>query len=40
MVGFMMTLRIFLSIAGAAPQGGRPRDAASPGTLDFLTSAR
>jgi hypothetical protein len=40
MVGVTMTQRYFLSIARAAWQGGRPRDAASPGTLDFLTSAR
>jgi hypothetical protein len=40
MVGLMMTQRFFHSIVGAAWQGGRPRDAASPGTLDFLTSAR
>lgn len=35
-----MTTRFFLSLATAAWQGGRPRDAASPGTLDFLRPAR
>jgi len=40
MVGLMMTQSFFFSIARTAWQGGRPRDAASPGTLDFLTSAR
>jgi hypothetical protein len=40
MVGDMMTLRFVLSLAPTAWQGGRPRDAASPGTLDFLPPAR
>jgi hypothetical protein len=40
MVGRMMTQRMFLTLTRPAWQGGRPRDAASPGTLDFLSSAR
>ena len=35
-----MTRLAFLSQLPAARQGARARDAASPGTLDFLTSAR
>ena len=34
-----MTRLDFLSLI-SAPQGARARDAASPGTLDFLTPAR
>jgi hypothetical protein len=35
-----MTRLDFLSLISAARQGARARDAASPGTLDFLTPAR
>ena len=35
-----MTRLAFLSQIPAARQGARARDAASPGTLDFLTPAR
>lgn len=35
-----MTRLAFFSQIPAARQGARARDAASPGTLDFLTSAR
>ena len=35
-----MTRLAFHSQISAARQGARARDAASPGTLDFLTAAR